>query len=237
MTAKKDYPIETQIPFALKEAAVKEGAYLKEIPETGEKIWTADTKQKRDRVRSLIENFGIDPEQKTDIRTEEDYYCYDERNNKEQKEEDPDKKEIPFAIHPVTYKDFNWDAVLSEDRWDSLSAVQRIKKYGLPKLESQRIRLLKNLSVKKPGEQFSVVYEDLCEYSEAFRQTYGWDVIKKALEAGKIEDGFNFQSTVNTSTSLPEEAKKLLLYALPVVKREISDDSEPCRDESEEREI
>lgn len=239
--------LEVDVPFEFKQTAIELGAQML-LPEerTSKKIWYVNNEKKKKMIEKYIEDFL----NKKNLE-EMTYSSSNDKNNEEtipqneSKEESEDvkkidsccKSEISFELEIDTYDSFDWSRLLSEGRWNSLKVVQAIKEHGLPKTKEQRIIILTNLARREPGSQFNVVYEDICEYCEAFDKAYGWDVVKRALKAGGILNGFHLKRKVKESR-LPLEVKKILLYVFPVVKRENIDCYDSCTlDEENEIEV
>ena len=136
-----------------------------------------------------------------------------------------------FSYPIVTYHDkikednFSWEYALSEE-WDSLRIVSLIKKYGMPETVAARIYLLENinnrlqmeLQKRNPGDQYDVVYEDLCDYCPAFRRTYGFTTIRKALTFANITNCYNLRMNLSKS-KLSEELQLATLYVFPIIHR------------------
>ena len=227
----KYFKIEEEVPYDLKEAVREAGGTILPAHNRMRKnnaLWVTDTEEKQKKIYEIIHSYkkNMDNSKKETEKIEK--LLVDDKQIKEEKNSFYFSIPEDSIISITENGTYDWTRLLSEDGWDALVAVQMIRKYGLPQKESERERLLDHFAKRIKGEQYNIIYEDLCEYSAIFRKAYGPETVKKALEAADIKDGFNFSSNVNNSTAISEEVKKLLSFVFPIVKRERE---EPEREE------
>lgn len=219
----KHYRIEKEVPYDLKEAVRMAGGVILPAHTRKKKneLWVTDSEEKRNKIYDMIDSYQEKIKRGEPEKIERMLSGEEEKGLIKEKNKRTAYFSIPkeYIISIGDNGKYDWTKLLSESGWDSLVAVQMIRKYGLPEKESERIKLLENFSNRVRGEQYNVVYEDLCEYSEVFRKAYGPDVVRAALLAADIKDGFNFTGRVKESGKISEEVKRLLLFVFPIVRR------------------
>jgi len=243
---KSRFFLDTEVPFELRERMAEMRIFCLPLEERqNNKVWyansledkkTAEREIKRFEFHSTRETSSFPQANKRDIPynpssltlqtlQKEDKEHTDHLMHSLLKEEPKSvaKSDSSFLVPPsfqvITKEETDWKFLFSDSGWNSLKAVEMIKTYGLPSKEEDRISLLQWLNKRFPGKQYNIVYEDLCEYCEAFEAAYGTKVIEEALRMSGIKNGFNLQAKLENSKLL-EEIKKAMLFLFPIVHRE-----------------
>lgn len=203
-----------RVPFNMTITAKSLGAVYDPVTGFYEMPDNIQDSDRKELVDSLIKKIKDIPESDS-LRDRSQYSSSLIRNIQKMSDAQPEKS---ARIVPIILKKHDWSDILGDIKdWDTIKFLSYINEYGVPEDERQRIDMLRLLNTKVNG-QYTLSYPALTEYSQAFNETYGWDVVGDITRASGIT-GANFEIAVYDARCtgvINEEQEALLRFVFPI---------------------